>query len=427
MKRVMVLVAVCLCLLPTLGAGAEERYDYPIEDAYAATILGTPPALRAPPPEKMRVRELLFDVLPDVKKPDVFFFDEGLRCLFVKQEKKAPLVFLISGTGGNHRSPKLASMMAHFYRNGFHVITLPSPTHPNFIISASRSHVPGDLVEDAQDLHTAMTRAWEKVKDEIEVSDFCVSGYSLGATQSAFVAWVDEDRKVFNFRSVVMVNPAVNLYSSVMRIEALLETIPGGPRKASAFLNRMLEKFATIYRRKDYSEIDNEFLYRLYREKLVTHEELAGVIGISFRISLANLIFTSDVMTNGGYVVPKNRVLTSNSSLREYLRVCSHLTFLNYFDEYFHPYFGKKRDNLAREALIKTEGLLTIEEYLKSSPKFHVMTNENDFILSAEDLDYLRRVFGDRLKLYPRGGHCGNMDYIDNVAQMVDAARGGAR
>jgi hypothetical protein len=419
-----VVLCLWLCLTVSPGAGAEDSYGYPHADAYAATILGTPPALRAPQPEKMRVRELVLEVRPGLKRPEVFFFDEGLRCLFARQEGKAPLIFLISGTGGNHRSPKLASMMGHFYKSGFHVITLPSPTHPNFIISASRSHVPGDLAEDAEDLYAVMTCAWESVRGEVEVTEFCVGGYSLGATQSAFVAHVDAERKGFNFRRVVMVNPAVNLYNSVMRIESLLEGIPGGPRRAGAFLNRMLEKFATIYRRKDYTELDSEFLYGLYREKLITPEESAALIAITFRMSLAGLIFSSDVMTRGGYVVPKERVLTAGSSLREYLRVCTHLSFLNYFDEYFRPHFEGKRPGVTREALIRAEGLPGIEEFVKSSPKFAVMTNEDDFILTPSDLEYLRRLFGERLRVYPRGGHCGNMDYVENVAHMVDATKG---
>ena len=427
MRHLALLAGLWLCMAPLTAGAAEDSYGYPISDARAATVLGTPPALRAPQPEKMRVRELVLDARPDVKRPDVFFFDEGLRCLFAQQEGKAPLIFLISGTGGNHRAPKLASMMGQFYKNGFHVITLPSPTHPNFIISASRSHVPGDLAEDAGDLLAAMKCAWETVQKDTEVTGFFVGGYSLGATQSAFVAHLDEESKLFNFRKVVMVNPAVNLYTSVTRIEALLDGIPGGSRKAGAFLNKMLEKFATIYRRRDYAELDNEFLYRLYRENLISKEESGGVIGISFRISLAGLIFTSDVMTNGGYVVPKNRVLTSNTSLREYLRVCSHLSFMNYFDEYFVPHFERKRPNLTREALIQAEGLRSIEDYVKSSPKFGVMTNEDDFILAPADLTYLRQIFGERLRVFPRGGHCGNMDYVENVAHMIDVAKAGPR
>ena len=84
----------------------------------------------------------MLDVIPDRKKPPIFFYDEGLRCSFAYQKKKAPLVFLIAGTGSSDRAPKLVTMMKALYQAGYHVITLPSPTHPNFIISASRSQRP---------------------------------------------------------------------------------------------------------------------------------------------------------------------------------------------------------------------------------------------------------------------------------------------
>ena len=48
------------------------------------------------------------------------------------------------------------------------------------------------------------------------------------------------------------------------------------------------------------------------------------------------------------------------------------------------------------------------------------MHNEDDFLLAEGDLDYLRRVFGERARIYPKGGHSGNMDYKDNVAYLTD-------
>jgi hypothetical protein len=132
------------------------------------------------------------------------------------------------------------------------------------------------------------------------------------------------------------------------------------------------------------------------------------------------MIFVSDVMTNGGYIVPKNRVLTTTDSLSNYFRVGVHLSFFDYFNEYFYPYFLSKRPGLTKEALIEAESLRSIEGYLKSSAKFGVMTNENDLILAPGELDYLRTLFGERLKVYPRGGHLGNLEYRDNMAYMVD-------
>ncbi len=135
------------------------------------------------------------------------------------------------------------------------------------------------------------------------------------------------------------------------------------------------------------------------------------------------MIFASDVMANGGYIVPKNRILKQNDPLGDYFQVGVHLSFLQYFDEYFYPYFQKKRPGLTREALIEAESLRSIEEYLKSSQKFGVMTNENDFILTPADLGYLRTLFGERAKVYPSGGHLGNIEYKDNMAYIADFFR----
>ena len=419
MKLLGILIICVLVLPPVSCLAADDGYGYPIPGSYEATILGTPVALMPKLPAQMRVRQFLLDVIPGREKPPVFYYDEGLRCSFVAQNKKAPLVFLIAGSGSSGQAPKLLTMMKALYQAGFHVITLPSTSNANFVISASLSSVPGDLPEDAEDLYRAMESAWKEVKDEIEVSDFNLCGYSLGGTQSAFVAKLDEERRIFNFRKVLMINPAVSLYNSSMRFEELLKKIPGGAKKEGFFFNRMLAKFGQHYRYGGFVAINDDFIYSIYEENLFKQEETAGLIGLAYRINMAGMIFSSDVMTGGGYVVPKNRVIQSTDSLFDYFLVSSHLSFNNYFNEYFYPYFLKKRPGLTKEALIASESLKSIDGYLRSSGKFGVMTNENDFILAPDELVYLKELFGARVKVYPRGGHLGNLEYKDNLDYMV--------
>jgi len=416
----MKLIIIIIMLLPALCQAVDDGYGYPFPSSYGATILGTPDALKPVLPAKIKSKRLVLNVIPGLTKPDIFYYNEGLRCTFAYQKKKAPLVFLIAGTGSGDQSPKLMTLMKAYYQAGFHVVTLPSSTHPNFVVAGSHSHIPGDLTEDAVDLYWVMESVWNKVKGDIEVSDFYLCGYSLGGTQSAFIAKLDEERKIFNFRKVLMINPVVNLYDSVLRIEAILDKIPGGSQEVSKFLNSVLYRFTEFYRQGEFVSFNETFLYAIANSKTFSQDDEAGLIGASFRIASGGMIFSSDVMTNGGYVVPKNRVLSSNDDLSQYLRVSTHLSFINYFEEYFYPYFKKKRPGLTKEALIFSLGLKSIEPYLKSSEKFGVITNENDFILSPEDLDYLRSLFGERTKIYPRGGHLGNLEYKDNLAYSVD-------
>jgi len=420
MKYLKLLFIACLVLLPVHGMAADDDYGYTIPGSYEATIMGTPTALIPEFPAHIRTRQLVLNIFPDRKKPPIFFYDEGLLCTLAYQKQKAPLVFLIGGTGASDQAPKLLTMMKALYQAGFHVITLPSPTHSNFIISASQNSIPGDLVEDSADLYRAMESAWDQVKGDIEVSEFLLGGYSLGASQSAFVAKLDEERRVFNFRKVLMINPPVSLYSSASSIEDLLKQIPGGAKKQGVFFNRMLSKFSQFYRYGNFVTINEDFLYSIYAEKLFSKPETAGLIGLSYRIGLAGMIFSSDVMTNSGYVVPKNRVLKHTDSLFDYFLVSTHLSFYDYYREYFYPHFLKQRPGLTKQALIDSESLKSIEGYLKSSAKFGMMTNENDMILTREELEYLKQLFGDRAKIYPRGGHLGNLEYKENLAYMVD-------
>lgn len=419
MAYLRLLPIICIILLPLPALALDDNYGYPIQGSQEASILGTPAKLMPKFPDGLHTRQLVLDALSGREKPPIFFYDKGLRCTAALQKQKAPLVFLIGGAGASDRTPKLITMMKALHQAGFHVITLPSPTSANFIVSASRSSIPGDLTEDSADLYRAMEAAWKKVKGDIEVSSFNLCGYSLGASQSAFVAKLDEERRIFNFHKVFMINPPVSLYNSVTQIENMLKQIPGGAKKQGVFFNKILSKFSQFYRYGNFIAINDDFLYAIYKEGLFSHDETAGLIGLSYRIGLAGMIFSADVMTNSGYVVPKNRVLSPTDSLYDYFLVSTHLSFYNYFNEVFYPHFQKQQPGLTKQDLINAESLRSIEGYLKSSAKFGMVTNENDFILTAEERAYLQQLFGARAKIYPRGGHLGNLEYPENLDYMV--------
>lgn len=413
---------ICFFLLtPAFAWRGSADYGYPIGDSYAATILGTPQNLRPELRGEIPVKTMVLET--DLKKPEIFFYDHGLRYTAAFQDRKAPLIFLIAGTGGSSKSSKMLALVNNLYRAGFHVVALPSPTSSNFIINVSTSHVPGNLTEDAADLYQAMEQIWNVSKGHIEVSRFLLAGYSLGGTEAAYVAKLDEERKVFDFRRVLMINPSVSLYTSVSRIEGLLDDIPGGHRRVGAFFNRVMTKSTNFYRKGAFVGIDDDFLYSAYQARLLDRNEAGGLIAVSFRIGSAGMIFTSDAMTNGGYVIPKNKALKNSDALDDYFWTCLHLSFLDYFNEYFYPYFQSRQPGLSREELIEALSLKSIESYLASSTKIGVITNEDDFILAPGELDYLRRVFGPRIKIYPCGGHLGNLEYRDNMAFLINRLR----
>ena len=414
-----VLILFC-CLLLTASLTSSQAYDYPFANPYVATVIGTPAKYRAPLPEKIEVKQLELRVSEDRKVPDVFWYQDTLRYSLAYQKEKAPLIFVIAGTGASYSTANMQLLQKVFYRAGFHVISLSSPTHPNFIVTASTSGVPGNIVDDSRDLYHVMDRVWQQIKHRIEVSEFYLTGYSLGGAQAAFIAQLDDEKGLFNFKKVLMINPPVSLYNSAEILdEMMVKNIPGGMDGFDAFFNEMMGEFSEIYRVMGYIDLSDEFLYAVYKKRPQKEENLAAFIGLVFRLSSTNMVFTSDVMSNAGLIVPKNRMLSSSDSLTDYFKVTTRTSFIDYFNELFYPYFRSRQPDVTQQALIEQASLESIEDYLKATKKISLVTNEDDFILASGELDFFRRVFQHRAKIYPTGGHCGNMGYKDNIKHMI--------
>jgi len=418
-KRLFAAAAITALLLST---GFAEEYTYPINDPYKATVVGTPAANKPELPQKIRRTRLELTIFEDRKIPDALWYNNRLFCSFAWQKEQAPLIFMIAGTGANYQSAKMQMMEKAYFQAGFHVISISSPTCPKFIVTASESSLPGHLEDDARDLYRVMKTAWQQVKDDIEVSNFYLTGYSLGGTQAAFVSKLDETEQVFDFKKVLMINPAVSLYNSVAILDDMLEdNVPGGLNNIDSWMQDVLSKLARATQGKDRIKFqDPDFLYKVYQHYPPSRKTTAALIGFVFRISSSNMIITSDIMNGGGYIVPENRIPTRNDSFTEYAKVTFRIAFLDYFRELFLPYFKARQPGLTEQALIDMESLQHIEPYLQKAEKIGVVTNADDLILASGELDYIRTLFGTRAKIYPNGGHCGNMDDRAFVQYITD-------
>lgn len=411
---------------PSLIQTPDKAYDFQWVNPLVATVVRTPPIQRATLPAPLPTDQIRFRVFPDREIPRVLWFHPSYEASLVRQRGRAPLVFLIAGTGAGHDSPLNVTLQQIFFAAGFHVLSLSSPTHPNFIVTASTTSVPGLIKDDASDLYRAMQLAYERVEDRIEVSSFNLSGYSLGGWQAAYVAELDSREKVFNFQRTLMINPPVNLFDSLLRVDALLETnLKGGVDAVPSFLQEVFEALASVSKAPDFSDFNEDFLYRAYLAYEPPDEDLAALIGISFRLTSNDMVFTADVMSEFGYIVEPGTELTSSTPLTDYFRAGVRRSFKDYFEKFFIPFHQSRDPAITRESVIADSSLTSIEDFLISSPSVGVVTNEDDIILDHDDVEYLRRVFGDRATLFPTGGHCGNFDYPHFIAAVAQFMREG--
>jgi hypothetical protein len=408
-------------MLSTLVAAANlENYAYPHTDRYVATIVGTPVEDEAKLPKSIPFNKRHITIFPDREPPEVLWYGKQLiySQALQKKKEKAPLIFLIAGTGAAHNGAKNHNMAKAFYQAGFHVVSISSPTYPNFVIAASGNGVPGHAEHDAEDIYRVMEAIWGKLKDKIQVSSFNLAGYSLGAFNSAFVSKLDEERQVFNFERVLMINPPVSLYNSMSLLDRMSQNIPGGVDNFDKYFNKLMHAFTEVYKRSS-DDIGDDFLYKAYLALDLKNEELAALIGVSFRLSSGSMVFVSDVISDSGYAKPKGLELGRYDDLSEYRQVIYRTGFTDYYHELFYPYYREEEPDKTRDEFINAVSLETIADYLRSADKISVMHNADDVILEPGEIDFFPTVFGDRATIYPHGGHCGNINYRDNVAHML--------
>ena len=417
------LSALVFFLLPASGFAQYgiDDYGYPVEDALAATVVGTPEHLQHELTKKRpRFRLLKLQTKPKEEIPNYFWYHEQYKYLMFFQKKPAPLVFILAGTGGNYSGPNMLYLMKAFYDKGYHAVGLANPTYMNFIINASSTGVVGLPERDTRDLYNVLKRAWtEQLSERIEVTDFYFTGYSLGGTQTGWMAKIDEEEQFFKFKKLLLVNPSVNLYNSVTILDSYFESNIENSDEAVEFWNRLMSAAGELAREEGV-QFSDDFLYQLYLRREPEPEGLETLIGIAFRISAQSIMTTADVMRGGGFIIPTTIKGGLHYNVDDYFIVSSRTSFINYFEGLLLPYYQALDPSLTKEDAIYQAGLAPIADYLRTAEHVSVVHNQDDIILKEGEIDWLVDVFGDRAKIWPRGGHLVNMRYKENVEYMFE-------
>ena len=395
-------------------------YNFPIEDPYSATIIGSSTMMTEGIMENIPLKVYEIQIKDKKDIPDVFWYASKFKFSFSKQKnKKAPLIFVLAGTGSDYSTTRVKFMQRIFHDAGYHTIAISSQMSQQFMISASSNSVPGLLLEDNKDIYKAMKLAYNKIKDQVEVTDFYIMGYSLGGANAAVLSYIDEKEKAFNFKRVFMVNPPVNLYDSAVKLDKYLDDYTGGKTEGiEKLLNTTLAKVKGGLT-SEYANIGADTIYNIVKGDILSDAEKKAYIGLAFRLASTDLNFISDFITKSHIYTKNPEKVNKFTNMKEYFKAVNFATFGDYVNKIGFPYYKKYDKDLTIEDLKREASLKVIEDYLRTSSKIAAVTNADELILNDKDFVFLKDVFKDRLVIYPKGGHCGNMFYKENVDVML--------
>jgi Alpha/beta hydrolase family len=388
--------------------------------ALRATVFGTPPQDMAPMPNRVPLAEINIAFPWARPVPAVFWFDRKLRVWFSAQDKPAPLAIVISGTGSDGNTAKLSILRGALYGAGYHVLTMPSPTFPGFIVSTSSTGVAGDLLQDGHDLYAAMQQIVAHLPRKVQVTEIDVLGYSLGGANAAIVKSIDAAEGKLKIHRVVMIDPPVSLFASIGRLDKLFAiNIGSGEEAIERLYRRLYAELANLYRASDRVQLDEDFLLGAAAAVLKTDAEFSAAIALSFRIDLVNVFFAGDLYAGTGVVVDPKHLPTVSDSLEETQRVLRTKPFSDYFTKVFAPYYLKHRPNSTPASLIADNRLDIIGDALRNDPDYYAQANSDDLILDKRELAWLEDTLGPRIAIYDHGGHLGNIGERQQVSDML--------
>src|SRR6202142_923036 len=398
MKRLVALALAALCCAtsvgdtPPIAAPPAPGPATGLADSTAlrATVFGTPPQDVAPMPATVPLVEINLAMPWARPVPGIFWFDRKLRVWFSAQDKPAPLAIVISGTGGDGNTAKLAVLRAVLYGAGYHVLTMPSPTFPGFIVSASSTGVASDLLQDGRDLYAAIQQIVAHLPRKVRITDIDILGYSLGGANAAIVKSIDAEERKLNIHRALMINPPVSLFSTVGRLDKLYAiTLGNGDAGVERFYQQLYAALANLYRASDRVELDEDFLFEAAASILKTKAEFSTAIALTFRIALINVFFAGDLYSGSGVVVDPKHPPGVDASLDETFRILRSKPFSEFFTRAFARNYLHRRPDLTVDELIAENRLDAIGAALRNDPDYYAQPNSDDLILDAPELNWL--------------------------------------
>jgi pimeloyl-ACP methyl ester carboxylesterase len=323
-----------------------------------------------------------------------------------RHDRPAPLLFILPGFGASPFfgvSPYLAEL---FYREGFHIVILPSPMSWNFALAASRSGAPGYAPEDARDLYNVMqkTLAMLRTRHGLSPTEINFLGFSLGGLEGAYLSVIDAEEQKVGISRYLLINPPLNLAYAIDKIaewNALGRKF--GPEKSRGLIAQALA-IADSFSFKFGSDL--EVMERFVRSfDVFTTAEIQFLIAENLQYQLPELVYVTQVIRD-------QKVLTTpQSDMRGRLNEARAFTLRDYERKIALPLwrklFGGSTTEL--EAFIEQGSLARILGRLRANPKVRVMHNADDVLAERQSIEALSESLGHRMMVYPHGGHLGNL------------------
>jgi hypothetical protein len=398
-----------------IGNLARAEYSFPYRNPDIATLTGA--IMKSKRKDSWRLyKSLNVSVIEGRNKTYLLEGRGNFNFHFYPQKNKAPLVLLMADFLGSSVSGYMMYMADTLHMAGYNVATISSQFFWNFLVSSSKSGLPGVTSEDAQDMHKVLELVIGKIKAEHkpQIGQIGVIGFGFGGLLAAHISSIEKRENKLNISRYLLVNPIVNALNAITEIETrtAIALDLGMPRvqqiksKAFAFVMDTFDAKNDVNNPNYFLDLDKKFI--------LSDREYKFLSGAIMRMSFGDTIFASQLIKDLG--VLKQPFSRNKRNARQ--KEADDLGLVGYIKQIFMPEFAKKYKPID---LLKRVNFNYVREDVKNNPNIFLMHNADDILIDRDQLEYLQQVFTpERMKIYPTGGHLGNLWFKQNQDDILN-------
>lgn len=395
-----------------------ENYDFPYKDPVLATVTN---GLLQPFMNQAQSRKV-----PGFRERDrvpLLGARNFLGYSLYQQPAEAPLVVIVPGLCASEHSSQTRYIGELLYRQGYHVIGLPSPFYWRFVLSSGHFGMPGVFTQDIADLEEALNRVIQDAVDQhgLHFDEKLLLGFSMGALQVAHLGAYQAQQSRSEWQRIVMVNPPIDIIHGIKALDELEQVARDwDENKKNAVSTQVIGELMLYVL--SHQVDDPEYFLNLDQKLSLPRPYLRYAMSLFFRHQLTFTVHTTQQIEDQG--------LFRNSNVYDWQRrqEARQYNYEAYVHTFLLPFWqGISSSPVELLELQQQSGLAAVEAFLRQAPEVFLFHNSDDFLLRPGDVEWLEQVFKERAFIYPHGGHLGNLwhqPYQKNLLAVLGQGEG---